>query len=703
MGGWSTIHLSLSITFGGNILHYFRALLLLAALTPSLGHSAEERSQMIEWEVVNRFGPFATQEDPSDLFDRYKLAAGESFEDWHKRLSAEGLPSPYHAALKAGQHENMHWDQRAKQHREKILSYVRSESDASTTITAAAKVASHSQCTWSLQGQVVTQPCAKDFVFQVPLSGTTLHVTFDGKKLEEPVNPEHIVIVALGDSYASGEGNPDYPGDWKIGQTLPGNNELEWLVDYKNRLNSPPEAPDAEINHWVDDTCHRSFYSHQSLTALKLASENPHAYVSFLHYACTGAEAFDGLLVPQYQAWGKGVYVPYSQVNFAIRELCQDGQPLGEAPPAYEPISKEETGGINIHAFHRRGGPGNQPRSHSNLIPNPKWDNFSRYTQSIREENDGHFPQSGLLTCGTGKIRTPDYVLLNEGGNSMGFADIVQYFVVPTQWKSNTVGNLLFPEVCPSPAYRVDSKENRQLARYCRKLDKKNNYHSGDLTNGQAGSLGMKERYTLLFNILEHRLGLEPKQIVMAQYPDPLRDIPSPNPACEPLAATDFRVPGDPAKVFNPQGAWNGLKTAASRGLIRSMSDIPGRDLRRWQFNLTASEAGLALMQFDELREVLSSTARARGISFVCETRDAFVGYGWWKGTRVNLPNTKPYWAVSDWNPYAYESETRAIRTGNDTVITQPGDKRITGAVHPNLTGHRLIAQLVYDKIWGGQ
>jgi hypothetical protein len=133
------------------------------------------------------------------------------------------------------------------------------------------------------------------------------------------------------------------------------------------------------------------------------------------------------------------------------------------------------------------------------------------------------------------------------------------------------------------------------------------------------------------------------------------------------------------------------------------MSDFPGRDLRRWQFNLTASEAGLALMQFDELREVLSSTARARGISFVCETRDAFVGYGWWKGTRGNLPNTKPYWAVWDWNPYAYESETRAIRTGNDTVITQPGDKRITGAVHPNLTGHRLIAQLVYDEIWGRQ
>jgi hypothetical protein len=684
-------------------LRYFRTSVFLAVLAPSLGYSAEESSQAIEWEVANRFGPFATQIDPEDMFSRYKLAVGESFENWHKRLSVEGLPSPYLAALKAGRHGSMHWDQRAKQHQDKILSYVRDESDPGNTVTAVARVASQSECTWFFQGRVVTQPCAINFEFQVPLAGSKVQVTFDGNEIEELIKPEHVVIVGMGDSYASGEGNPDYPGEWMPGQTLPGNNELEWLVDYKQRLVSPAEAPHGEINHWVDDTCHRSFYSHQSLTALKLASENPHAYVSFLHYACTGAEAFDGLLVPQYQAWGKGVYVPFSQVNFAIRELCQDGKPLGEAAPTYEAVSKEETGGINIHAFHRRGGPDNQPRSHSNLIPSPQLDNFSRFTQKIREENGGHFPQSGLLACPKGKIRTPDYVFLNEGGNSMGFADIIKYFVVPTQWKLSIVGNLLFPEVCPSPAYRVASKDNRQLARYCRRLDKENNYHSGDLTNGQAGSLGMKERYTLLFNILEHRLGLEPKQIVMAQYPDPLRDIASSRPACEPLASSDFRVPGDPAKVFNPQGAWNGLKAATSKGLIRAMSDLPGRDLRRWQFNLTASEAGLALKQFDKLREVLSSTARDRGISLVCETRDAFVGYGWWKGTRGNLPNTKPYWAVWDWNPYAYESKTRAIRTGNDTVITQPGDKRITGAVHPNLTGHRLIAQMVYDQIWEHQ
>ena len=76
-----------------------------------------------------------------------------------------------------------------------------------------------------------------------------------------------------------------------------------------------------------------------------------------------------------------------------------------------------------------------------------------------------------------------------------------------------------------------------------------------------------------------------------------------------------------------------------------------------------------------------------------------FVGYGWWKGSRTNLPNSAPKWDPSTWKPYAYETETRAIRTGNDSVLTQPGDKRIAGAIHPNLTGHRMIAEMVYETI----
>jgi hypothetical protein len=675
-------------------LYVFRPLILLFAIfTPTYSLSSEPTDDTIEWEVLNRFGPFATQGNAEDLFHRYKLEPGESFADWHKRLSDLGLPSPYQASLKEGQNAGMHWDQRAKQHSEKILSFVQNEASAATTVRAVARVASSSECTWVYNGETNTLHCERGFEFSVPISGANLSVSYQGSEISSWIKPEHVVIVGMGDSYGSGEGNPDYPGQWKAGQTLPGKNNLEWLVD-SQRLVSPPEAPDADVNHWVDDTCHRSFYSHQSLTALKLASERPHTYVTFLHYACTGAEIFDGLLVPQYQAWGKGEYVPYSQVNFAIRELCQ------ETPSNYEAVSAEEIGGLNIRSFHRRGGPGNRPRSMSNLNPDPRVDRFSKFTRDLRETNSGKFPQSGFLTCASGNMRQPDYVFLSIGGNDIGFADIVQYFVIPTQWKIKLVGTLLFPEVCPSPSNRVDAKTNRHLDRYCRKLDSKNLYHAGDLTDGHSTSLGMKERYSLLFNVLEKRLAVKPSQIVIPQYPDPMRARVSSQPACEPLSGSDFNVPGDPPREFNPKSAWNGLKAAAPNSLIRTLSRWPGRNLREWHFNLTSSEGALALKQFDRFRSALSKVARDRGVSFVCETRDAFVGYGWWKGGRGNLPNTEPKWPVSDWRPYAYEADTRAIRTGNDTLLTQPGDKRITGAVHPNLTGHRLIAQQVYDKFW---
>lgn len=680
----------------------FRSLsFAIAGILPCLAVASETVPPKIEWEIQNRFGPFATQNNPATLFSTYKLAAGESFEDWHKRMSENNLPSPYYSALRSGQNGLMHWDQEVKQHREEVLRYVRQEELETTTIRAVARIAASGNCSWHFQGSTTNTICHDGFAFDVPISGAALSVTFEGGEVTQKIEPDHIVIVALGDSYASGEGNPDYPGEWNPQTQLPGDHNLEWLVEYEERLDSPPEAPEADIKHWVDDTCHRSFYSHQSLTALKIASENPHAYVSFLHYACTGAEIFDGLLVPQYQAWGEGEYVPYSQVNFAVRELCQSETPLSEIDPTYEAVTAAETDGIVVRAFHRRGGPGNKPRSHSNLIPNPSQDNFSRYTRRVRADKGGHFPQSGLVTCPSGKIRTPDHVFLNIGGNDIGFADIVQYFVIPTQWKVGLVGNLLYPEVCPDPSNRVDASSNRQLARYCRRLDRKNQYHAGDLIAGHSNSLGMKDRYTLFFNILENRLGIEPSQVVMPQYPDPLRDKGSSQPACEALAPVDFEVPGDTPSVFNPVGAWNGLKAAASKGLIKAMSKpVLSRDLRFWHFNLTPDDARQALEQFDSFRTVLSQVAADRGISFVCETRDAFVGYGWWQGSQRNLPNTSPTWKVSDWQPYAYEAETRAIRTGNDTLLTQPGDKRITGAVHPNLTGHRLIAQMVYDKFW---
>ena len=67
------------------------------------------------------------------------------------------------------------------------------------------------------------------------------------------------LIVSLGDSYASGEGNPDV-----------------------NRAGSTPAR-------WVDKRCHRSAYAGPAQAALALERADPHSSVTFLSFACSGA------------------------------------------------------------------------------------------------------------------------------------------------------------------------------------------------------------------------------------------------------------------------------------------------------------------------------------------------------------------------------------------------------------------------------
>jgi hypothetical protein len=69
------------------------------------------------------------------------------------------------------------------------------------------------------QGRDVKQPCKKHFVIKrVPyspdakVSGANVKVTLpDGRELTETVVVEDVLVVAIGDSFMSGESNPDKP------------------------------------------------------------------------------------------------------------------------------------------------------------------------------------------------------------------------------------------------------------------------------------------------------------------------------------------------------------------------------------------------------------------------------------------------------------------------------------------------------------
>jgi lysophospholipase L1-like esterase len=120
-----------------------------------------------------------------------------------------------------------------------------------------------------------------------------------------------IFIAGLGDSIASGEGNPDraiaLSDEGFCFRSYLGSASAQYYrpsrAGYKG--GRACEAPDTLANWqrqsalWFNNACHRSLYSYQTRTALALAVQYPHIAVTYLPLACTGATIADGMFGSQ--------------------------------------------------------------------------------------------------------------------------------------------------------------------------------------------------------------------------------------------------------------------------------------------------------------------------------------------------------------------------------------------------------------------
>jgi hypothetical protein len=127
------------------------------------------------------------------------------------------------------------------------------------------------------------------------------------QKISTEIRVRDIFIAGLGDSIASGEGNPDRPialaEDGFCFRYYLGSAAAQYYrpsrAGYKG--GRACEAPDTLQNWqrgaalWLNAACHRSLYSYQTRTALALAVQYPHIAVTYLPLACTGATIADGL------------------------------------------------------------------------------------------------------------------------------------------------------------------------------------------------------------------------------------------------------------------------------------------------------------------------------------------------------------------------------------------------------------------------
>ena len=177
-------------------------------------------------------------------------------------------------------------------------------------------------CNWQVGSEApVIAPCDEPITARIAYpDGAAISVNVEGEAaISMDVKVRDVLIAALGDSFASGEGNPDVP--------------VRFSADSRHQNLYPKRARnDGGGNaQWLDEACHRSLYGHQLRAALQVAVENPQISVTFMGYACSGAAVEEGLL-------GAQSYVDYvsdgatasavsgkrkdTQVRWLLRELC---------------------------------------------------------------------------------------------------------------------------------------------------------------------------------------------------------------------------------------------------------------------------------------------------------------------------------------------------------------------------------------------
>ncbi len=132
------------------------------------------------------------------------------------------------------------------------------------------------------------------------LAGTTKPVT-----TTTTIQVKDVLIVSIGDSYASGEGNPVVPAN----ESTTG---AHWAY-----------SPDPAMNLQNADA-HRSTISGPARVALELQEENPHEAVTFVSVANSGATISQGLLGPMPSIGNPSVQLP--------AEITEVKQIIGNRP-----------------------------------------------------------------------------------------------------------------------------------------------------------------------------------------------------------------------------------------------------------------------------------------------------------------------------------------------------------------------------------
>jgi lysophospholipase L1-like esterase len=290
----------------------------LAQSSPTAAQGAPDTPMQISWEVRNRFRLFREERDfllhAESARGRSILASEQALElQSDGRGWARNMVNRLCIDLAGRVNEPCTRDNV----KESYLTPV----DHPVTVRLTGGIPVGATCAWSFDDgegpQASTFDCAEPVNLRARYGRPTVATVevSSGPEAPQRVSTEIMVrdifIAGLGDSIASGEGNPDRP----IALSDEGFCFRSYLGTMGAQYYRPSragykggracEAPDSlqvwqrQSALWFNSPCHRSLYSYQTRTALALAVQYPHIAVTYLPLACTGATIPDGLFGTQ--------------------------------------------------------------------------------------------------------------------------------------------------------------------------------------------------------------------------------------------------------------------------------------------------------------------------------------------------------------------------------------------------------------------
>jgi lysophospholipase L1-like esterase len=289
-----------------------------AQTAPAAVQGVPDNAMQISWEVRNRFRLFREERDfllhAENAQGRSILASEQALElQSDGRGWARNMVSRLCIDLAGRISEPCIRDKV----RESYLAPV----DHPISVRLTGEVPVGATCAWSFDDgdgpQQSTLDCAEPVNLRARYGRATVATVEVSSGPDAPqrvtteIRVRDIFIAGLGDSIASGEGNPDRPialsDDGFCFRSYLGTAAAQYYrpsrAGYKG--GRACEAPDSlqvwqrQSALWLNGACHRSLYSYQTRTALALAVQYPHIAVTYLLLACTGATIADGLFGAQ--------------------------------------------------------------------------------------------------------------------------------------------------------------------------------------------------------------------------------------------------------------------------------------------------------------------------------------------------------------------------------------------------------------------